>query len=289
MTSSNEHVPSFSRVPPIITQQADLGSESDDDVENATALGRVHDEPQAFTPQPNVFSHPPFAQNQPRPVPGSYFPSNTPRSSLQRQSYPSRGNSRPQHSPYNAMHPAHRIDHEEALRASLTTLLSCAAAARGLPKRTQGQQGVPPGRPEFNGFRLVSEAEVNGTSPASPSTRLRSSPSLSSEEVEKGKRKSVSGTPTKAATQSRAMKKKKTVGLEEAMISPTLLTWVVSAGVVVLVSVVGFGAGYVIGREVGRQETLDGLSGGATCGKEIVRSSGGLRKFRWGGGRGIAV
>jgi hypothetical protein len=40
------------------------------------------------------------------------------------------------------------------------------------------------------------------------------------------------------------------------LISPTLMTWVVSAGVVVLVSVVGFGAGYVIGREVGRQEVL---------------------------------
>lgn len=79
--------------------------------------------------------------------------------------------------------------------------------------------------------------------------------------------------------------------VEEAMISPTLLTWVVSAGVVMLVSVVGFGAGYVIGKEVGRQETLSGLSvsDNSSCGKEAVRQVSGIRRFRWGNGSAIAA
>ena len=82
---------------------------------------------------------------------------------------------------------------------------------------------------------------------------------------------------------------------EEALISPTLFTWVVSAGVVVLVSVVGFGAGYVIGREVGRQEALSTLNGsaligGGECGREVARSTGSLRRFKWGiGGAAKAI
>jgi hypothetical protein len=142
------------------------------------------------------------------------------------------------------------------------------------------------------GLRLVPESELvapsaNLSRPLSSSTRARSSPSISSQEAaEKGKRKA---TTTKPAGQSRATKKKKVALVEEAMISPTLLTWVVSAGVVVLVSVVGFGAGYVIGREVGRQEALSGLNSSTlvdstSCSREAVRSSSGLRRFKWGSG-----
>jgi hypothetical protein len=75
---------------------------------------------------------------------------------------------------------------------------------------------------------------------------------------------------------------------EDALVSPTLMTWVVSAGVVVLVSVVGFGVGYVTGREVGRQEALAaaGMSTAndtSSCGQEMMRSSsGGLRRLKWG-------
>lgn len=81
---------------------------------------------------------------------------------------------------------------------------------------------------------------------------------------------------------------------EETLISPTLLTWVMSAGVVVLVSVVGFGAGYVIGREVGRGEAMVGLNGSslstAGCAKEAVRGTGSLRRLKWGiGGGGRAI
>lgn len=76
------------------------------------------------------------------------------------------------------------------------------------------------------------------------------------------------------------------VGDEATLMSPTLLTWVVSAGVVVLVSVVGFGAGYVIGREVGRQEMLsasmNGINDTSSCGRDVIRtSSGSLKKLRW--------
>lgn len=292
MTSSNEHVPSFSRVAPVVTLQADLGSESDDDDGNATALGRVYDEPGAFTPQPNAFSHPPSAQSQGQnrsAIPGSYFPRTSHPQHNQRHSYPSRAgaNSRPQHSPYNTISPGHRTDHDEALRASLTTLLSCAAAARGLPKRSNGQnQAQTSTRPEFTGFRLIPESELPGA--ASPSPRTQSTRSLSDQEADKGKRKAVTPTAKTASGQSRAAKKKKITPGDDALplVSPTLLTWVVSAGVVVLVSVVGFGAGYVVGREVGRQEV--GVAGG--CGQEIVRgTSGELRKFRWGGGRGVTV
>lgn len=295
MTSSNEHVIPIptTRLSTIPHPEYDAGSDSDDDDENATALGRRTDtgEP-AFTPQPNAFSHPPSAHRSS--LPGSYFPSHV--GSSARPSYPSRNVSR-QHSSYNP-----QADHDAALRASLTTLLSIgAAAARGLPKRNQPTNTMMSNEPM--GLRFVPESELmaptipaaNSSRPMSPSTRARSSPSISSQEaVEKGKRKASTTKPS--GEKARALKKKRMQAVEEeAMISPTLLAWVVSAGVVVLVSVVGFGAGYVIGREVGRQEVLGGLNGstivdGGSCGREVARSTGSLRKFRWGiGGAAKAI
>ena len=51
-----------------------------------------------------------------------------------------------------------------------------------------------------------------------------------------------------------------------------MLTWALSAGVVVLVSVVSFSAGYVVGREMGREgvgcQRVGGWGGG--CAKEVV-------------------
>jgi hypothetical protein len=119
-----------------------------------------------------------------------------------------------------------------------------------------------------------------------PSTRARSSPSISSQDiVEKGKRK--------ANAASEKVKRRKKVLVQDADIegvSPTLLTWVVSAGVLVLVSVVGFGAGYVIGREVGRQEVSSFGIPDTSCGREAVRGTGSLRRFKWGiGGGGRSV
>jgi len=295
ITSSNEHIEAVARFPSIVQDQKDSGSDSNDDDENATALGRVTDEP-AFTPQPNAFSHPPSTQNlQRQAVPESYFPRHPLPQSQERQSYASRTGSRAQHTPYNTISPGRHVDHDAALRASLTTLLSCAAAARGLPKRNQnfGPGASTSTRPEFTGLRLVPESELMGTPPMtshplSPSTRPRSSPSITDQEAagEKGKRKAVTSKPS---AQPRATKKKKIATVEEAMISPTLLTWVVSAGVVVLVSVVGFGAGYAIGKEVGRQETLSGLSDNTSCGKEALKQVSEIRRFRWGNGMGIVA
>ncbi|KAI9052758.1 hypothetical protein LZ554_003031 [Drepanopeziza brunnea f. sp. 'monogermtubi'] len=287
MTSSNEHIlptNSHREFEARLELDSDSDSNSDSNDENTTALGhRTVAGP--FTPQPNAFSHPPSAAGQRPTVPGSYFP---PYSNA-RQTYPSRPSR--QHSFVNTP-----VDHDAALRASLNTLLSIgAAAARGLPKRNQG--GSPMMSHEPMGLRFVPESELlgpplpgaaaNTSRPLTPSTRARSSPSISSQEaIEKGKRKAAAAKPS--GEKSRALKKKKTQALEEErLISPTMLTWVVSAGVLVLVSVVGFGAGYVIGREVGRGEIMNGLNGGdltgggGNCGREAVRSTGGLRRFKW--------
>jgi len=72
-------------------------------------------------------------------------------------------------------------------------------------------------------------------------------------------------------------------GRLEETIAPTLLTWIVSAGVVVLVSALTFSAGYALGKEAGRAEAA-GLVGQTQreCGKEASR-------WRWGSGSGIGV
>ena len=139
-------------------------------------------------------------------------------------------------------------------------------------------------------FRVLPEAEVFGTvattaaaqaEQKSPSTRPRSSTTASTDEKGKGKDK------RKAASQAKAKKTKRPSthvhstgnGAEvhqvlTQTVSPTLLTWIVSAGVVVFVSVVGFGAGYAMGFEAGREEGRL-----AACGREVpVR----VRRFRWG-------
>lgn len=269
MTSSNEHIQPASRV--VRQPHFDAGEESDDDDENATALGR-RTNTAAFTPQPNAFSHPPSSHPQ-RPSQGSYFPSQR-----------SIRNDRPNYNP----RPSHAADHDAALRASLTTLLSIgAAAARGLPKRESGGiGGTTMQSNEPMGLRFIPESELNNPTipansgrPLTPSTRARSSPSVCSDAVEQ-KRKASKPVGEK----SRPIKKKKMQLEGEAMLSPTVMAWVMSAGVVVLVSVVGFGAGYVIGREVGRQEVMAGYNGSGlvdTGGRELMKGSGSIKKFRW--------
>ncbi|KAF8849499.1 hypothetical protein BDZ45DRAFT_752672 [Acephala macrosclerotiorum] len=284
MTSSNEHIVPARSIPRV---EYDAGSDSDDDDENATALGRRTDDGPTFTPQPNAFSHPPRQQG------GSYFPPHA----HSRQSYPPRPTR--QHSSYN-----NQADHDAALRASLTTLLSIgAAAARGLPKREQGNAMTSN---EPMGLRFVPESELmapnpapaNTSRPLTPSTRARSSPSISSREeavavAEKGKRKANQSRPAGTTEKVRASKKKRTQVdyADEGLLSPTSLFWAMSAGVVVLV----FGAGFVIGREVGRGEAMAGLNGstlvdGGSCGREVARSSTGtLRRFKWGIGTGSGI
>lgn len=278
LTSSTEQV-----VPPGQQHPTTIPPmDSDTDSENATALG--HPSP-AFRPQPNAFSHPP---NRP-PLTTRHHSSRLPRD--------------------------FQADNDAALRASLTTLLSCAAAARGLPRKDDNHHpsaaaaggigprgttgaGVRPSSQPMN-LRLVPESELMNE-PSPRPTRTASNSSAPS-----GPASSPEKTKASHAHAQRAVKKKRTT-METApaaatqLISPTLLTWVVSAGVVVIFSVVGFGAGYVIGREVGRQEggaaLFHGGAGNVTassssCGRELARSGtgGALRRLRWGGGKGVVA
>ncbi|KAK3945347.1 hypothetical protein QBC46DRAFT_372008 [Diplogelasinospora grovesii] len=322
MTSSTEHV---QQAASLARQRTAVGpamdSDTDDDDENATALGRPSNSP-TFRPQPNAFSHPPS-----HPTRGhSTNSANLHHTSQARPSMANRSHTRPHRTPpAHFMSPSYQADNDAALRASLTTLLSCAAAARGLPKKdelragpsgagniTTGTGVVPSSQPME--MRLVPESELMAENPApapapagpsnakaplrtaSNSSAPSAPSSTSSRDVEPATEKSKRAAATQSKP-SRATKKKRTgssMGLVESEpatfinISPTLLTWVVSAGVVVLVS---FGAGYVIGREVGRQEgamSLSSASAGAnasaSCGRELVKSTsaGTLKRFRWG-------
>jgi len=290
LASSAENIASA----PEEDEEDDSSEEEDDDEsddgDNATALGgRTADRP-TFQPQPNAFSHPP--SHPQRSYSTNAATSSHPHSGFTRPSFSQRSQTRVHRGP-QFMSPSSREDNDEALRASLTTLLSCAAAARGLPKSKEeaeaqriARNGVGPSNQPMD-LRLVPESELMGEGePAlqtvgDSSRRKRSSPARSPS------RDDGSSGKAKRSSSARASKKKKTAVVEdETMVSPTLLTWVVSAGVVVLVSVVGFGAGYVIGREVGRQEGLSASVGGindtASCGREAIRgSSGTLRRFKW--------
>ncbi|KAI1202058.1 hypothetical protein F5X97DRAFT_251886 [Nemania serpens] len=306
LTSSTENVVSgqAARQTPlrqVLSVQAVADSSDDEDAdENATALGRPPSEP--FRPQPNAFSHPPSHLLH-RHSTSSAASQHSRRPSFARRSY-----TRADRTP-NFASPNYQADNDAALRASLTTLLSCAAAARSLPRdgeKELGERVAPVNSSQPVALRFAAESELMGPSPPpAPSrgstqpARTRAPPSsppapTASEKVKRA------ATPTPASRPPRATKKKRTVASDDAfLISPTLLTWVVSAGVVVLVSVVGFGAGYVIGREVGRQETLSSLGGagnmsaateGGNCGREVLRSSGGtLKRFRWSSGIGRSV
>ncbi|KAI1640529.1 hypothetical protein F4809DRAFT_445523 [Biscogniauxia mediterranea] len=321
LTSSTENITRSQATPnPQLRQhnrsKAVESDSSDDDDENATALGRRPPEP--FRPQPNAFSHPPSHLTH-RHSTTSAIPQTTPR-----PSFSQRSNTRIDRRSPNFMSPNYQADNDAALRASLTTLLSCAAAARGLPKDGEKEMGGRAGPATSNRpveMRFVPESELMGPSPPQaaaqaqtqtraqqqaqtqarrPTQPTRNNQAAPSSREVAGEKIKRSGTPI-SGTKSRATKKKRTVvGTgEDALISPSLMTWVVSAGVVVLVSVVGFGAGYVIGREVGRQESLSSLGGagnasavadGGSCGREVIRSGGGtLRKFRWGSGMGRSI
>lgn len=286
MTSSNEGLEQHSEgiSPAAQISSASEPGENEDEDENATALGVTTAET-AFMPQPNAFSHPPQSSRNAHSVETrtSYFPttSRTPPQRPAANSYPTQRTR--SHTPYNMISPSHQADHDAALRASLSTLLSCAAAARGLPKREPPP--APPRRPavgpasriEPTSLRLIPESVVLGhaTEAPRPSARKRSSSgSRPASGNEKGKRKAST-----SSTRREARKKPKS-GSEEFNVSPTLMTWVVSAGVVVLFSAISFSAGYVVGREVGRMEAGAAPSGQAIAtSKDVGR---GLRRFRWG-------
>ncbi|KAI9764663.1 MAG: hypothetical protein M1840_008160 [Geoglossum simile] len=330
MTSSNENFrqSSGSRRPPQKLYDSD-SEEADDDDENSTALGVGNNYNVPFAPQPNAFSHPPSSQSNSRNHVPNPYSRHASRSQTQRsqQSTNSSRHPQPSHSPYNVVSPSYRADHDAALRASLSTLLSCAAAARGLPKQSQspprrrGSSGGPPVTTiEPGTLRIVPESIVMGeggqgnnspndspkSSPVRAKPRRNSNTSTTSNasygapstHPDESKRRPtaalLSQTPK---TNSRITKKTRVKpststnapASEITLISPTLFTWVVSAGVVILVSAISFSAGYAMGREVGRGEASGVLGGSDLRGdrEEIVR--GGLRRLRWGGAGGKAV
>ncbi|PHH73448.1 hypothetical protein CDD82_5470 [Ophiocordyceps australis] len=282
-----------------------VSDESDDDGDNATALGGAAVCP-VFRPQPNAFSHPPSRQSHSA---GNVMPPH-PHSGFTRPPFTQRSHMRTRRvGPSLMASPSSREVNDAALRASLTTLLSCAAAARAIPRSKENE--APPRRADNTGLgpsnepmhlRLVPESELAAPSaldqapPCSLASRPPVVPSRSSSRAS-GTRAAKPKRNVSGGRSPRATKKKRTASAasEDSLVSPTLLTWVVSAGVVVLVSVVGFGAGYVIGREVGHQEALSASVSGVKetthCGREVIGSSGGgLRRLRWGAvGRGLVA
>ncbi|KAB5579946.1 hypothetical protein GE09DRAFT_1212408 [Coniochaeta sp. 2T2.1] len=331
LTSSNEQL---SPSAPLRTEQTAVGpavadSDTDDDDENSTALGVGRGRPSTsptFRPQPNAFSHPPSHLH--RHSTSSAIPQHP---SSSRPSMAARAHTRPNRAS-NFMSPSYQADNDAALRASLTPLLSC---ARALPKKETEHHAPPAGSStQPLNLRFAPESELMGASPPASTTQppnpipphvrqparttsnssAPSAPSSTSSRSPPGdKAKRAATTPARAKSP-RATKKKRTASptgvsspdAQTTSISPTVLTWVVSAGVLVLVSVVGFGAGYVIGREVGRQEGAAGLGGlgfggaaggevtgnASSCGREVIRSSssgGTLRRFKWGVGRSVVA
>ncbi|KAL8668842.1 MAG: hypothetical protein Q9168_006539 [Polycauliona sp. 1 TL-2023] len=287
MSSSNEgldHALSDGLSPPVPISSASepLSSEDneEEDDENATALGVVTTEP-VFTPQPNAFSHPPqggvTTHAHSVEARTSYFQTHRAHASRpSAHSYPQHRNR--SHTPYNMISPSHQADHDAALRASLSTLLSCAAAARGLPKRESQPQPAtrPSNRMEPSTLRMVPQSVVMGEEAKRPRPTERRT-SVTSDGLP-----TQDKTKRKASTSRDRREKKKTRrgSIEDMGVSPTLLTWVVSAGVVVLVSAISFSAGYTVGKEVGRVEAGFSNGGnGALCGKDVGK---GLRKLRLG-------
>jgi hypothetical protein len=287
MTSSNEglgpsplrqEVDRASRSPYSVASSETMSErEEDDDDENATAVNYPRSRRQ-FEPRPNAFSHP--SNQQPiRSQSGTVYPPRRPSAS--------RGHSYPQHTPYNAA-----PDHDEALRASLSTLLSAAAAVRGLPKPGQPRTQRPgSSRVDPTTLRMVPESVALGAVPEESSIAPSSSRTTSSSPSEKSKRKDIRS----SSKDRHSAKKARRTGPVIEDISPTLLTWVVSAGVVVLVSALSFSAGYVVGKETGHAEAMGQLgaagSEAGSCAREAASATKGtglgLRKIRWTGGAGI--
>lgn len=333
MTSSNEDLqtgfagtgqfegrPTISRSPHSHAASLESAEGDDDDDEIATALGVV--DPTPFTPQPHAFSHPPSTRITQRSTPSQdlYFPpTSTSPSAASRQtrtnpstisspSVTSRAHVRTRsHTPYNIIAPNHTVsvDHDAALRASLSTLLSCAAAARGLPKRDSNlastaasnrpgplQRTRQSSRVEPGSLRIVPESALTKVVETPPTLPRRPSPHSTDS----------SGSPDpgpakrRAKSPSRDKRKKQRSSMYTANddlilgISPTLTTWVVGAGVLVLLSAISFSAGYALGKEVGRVDAM-GTGAGLGCASEadgvITRGLGRSRGWRWGNASGV--
>ena len=241
-------------------------SNADEEEDTPTALGMPVMDRTVFTPQPNAFSHPPQQRQVSNSMPvDSYFPPQSqqpPPSSSHR--IPSNRVPTIQRPPQQRASSNISPDHDAALRASLTTLLSCANAVRkDKDPRPQPQRSNQPAV-----LRLVPESELNARSPShSPKTAPKRRSRESSKERHAKKFKAVT---------------KQALPTEDVLVSPTMMTWFISAGVVLVFSAISFSAGYAWGKEVGRIEGQMSLAG-ANCGREAMRGSRtGLSKLRLG-------
>jgi hypothetical protein len=290
LTSSNEDIYHSTlasqlrrgEIAPSEDETEDGDDQDENDPESAIVSGTC------FTPQPNAFSHPPTSMHRhSEPIPGSYFPA-TNRTTAQassRQSNPSRVR-RHTHDPYTAMSPAASLDHDALLRDSLSTLLTCAAAARGVSKSPRTLA------------KYTDQAEPSTLHIGTDTALLRHSTATSSRSSSKskGKRKAnasrsrSSSNDRQASTMQHLPKKprRNSSGSSDdiAAVSPTLLTWFVAGGVVVLVSALSFSAGYAVGKESGRFEGLSGLGqdGTGEPGRDAIKGGLGLRRLRWSSG-----
>ena len=323
LSSSNEELDAKGTVPRI---SATLEGAAEDEDDSSTAIGTDTSRNNAFTPQPNAFSHPPSSQgnrltSDAAATPDSYFPmllggasapsstrlSSKPtitsrpiQSSRARPSQAQSSQRASSHSPYNAIAPSHSYhpDHDAALRASLSTLLSCAAAVRGSPKQHDTSTQPATDRPlgsssQPAAFRLVpgshfgDDSELN-TRP-SPTTRYPRAPISGSSPSSPSSPKQAATAKRKAREQSKDRHTKKSrsavrsgSSTDDAIISPTLISWMISAGVVLVFSAISFSAGYAWGKEVGHFEGAAGMGmEGLSCGREVMRPGTGLRRLRW--------
>ncbi|OKL58201.1 hypothetical protein UA08_06770 [Talaromyces atroroseus] len=338
LSGSNEDVTTQSQGDALLLRHGSMSEitssgeeeDADDDDDRSTALGpRLSSSP--FIPQPNAFSHAPQysrsrSYNGPAPTPS--LVSNSSQATAIRHSSSStvrntRQRSRTQHVPYNMISPSYQADHDAALRASLSTLLSLGTAVRGAPKNDSPPAPTGPQVAPASSFRLVPESvamgegiddssrqtRINtGTPRAEPmdihqqSKTARSTASSSSSAPSKGKQRATKDRGASHASSFSKKSRQNSVASSLVPVSPTLMTWVISAGVVVLFSAISFSAGYALGREVGRTEVgLDSTVGGSMtdrfasvkasneCGRDAVKGS--LKRLRWGatGGGGVSV
>ncbi|KAL1297634.1 hypothetical protein AAFC00_006191 [Neodothiora populina] len=291
--------------------------QDDEDEDDRTAINYPIHTDHMFTPQPNAFSHASSAGRS-QAVPGSYFPAGIERPaarSAARHSYPSR---QTQHSPYNMLSPSHdaAADHDAALRASLNTLISFAGATRGLPKKQAAPTSAPrvvSNRPAPGSLRIVPESALSqeADAPASvpgaaqaldepafkPTIRRSSTSTTGSADMRsaaalkaEGKRRATLPSGRSSSKDRRVTKKRRsspsgyagyTDGTGDFYVTPTLLTWVVVAGVGVVISALSFSAGYSLGREAGRLEVSMGEVGEVSgCAREVGKTGLGLKKLR---------
>lgn len=249
LSSSNEDVANIS------------GADEEDDTHTALGVGRSNRN--IFTPQPHAFSQPATVRAGSISHQDSYFPPTQPPPSSSFR-IPSNRVPTIQRPPVTERRSTSNIqpDHDAALRASLTALLEFAPATR---KETQSQPLINRTAQPAT-LRLVSEAQLN----AEADTQLRAVKPPQ-------KRRSRESSKERQAKKPRPVK---SVPSEELTISPTMMTWFISAGFVLVLSAISFSAGYAWGKEVGRVEGQLGLDG-ASCGREAMRGSRtGLSKLR---------